>query len=108
MSTSHFGARSTVARLRPDLLVALDLDPHVCAARVTAAEEAGERPREFPDEAAKARWVASWGALYAKRIAELADSDEYQNTLVTVSEDALPEEIAASVLERLTITPKDS
>ncbi|KRV46479.1 hypothetical protein AQ490_11310 [Wenjunlia vitaminophila] len=48
----------------PDVLVLMNPRPEVSLARLAAAEAAGERPREFPDEDAKRRWVHRWHELY--------------------------------------------
>ncbi|EFL19352.1 deoxynucleoside kinase [Streptomyces sp. C] len=48
----------------PDVLVLMNPPAEVSLKRLAAAEEAGERPREFPDEAVKRGWVERWHAMY--------------------------------------------
>ncbi|WP_404955621.1 deoxynucleoside kinase [Streptomyces sp. 147326] len=48
----------------PDVLVLMNPPAEVSLKRLAAAEEAGERPREFPDEAAKRGWVERWHEMY--------------------------------------------
>ncbi len=48
----------------PDVLVLMNPLPETSLARLTAAEESGERPREFPNESAKRSWVERWYRLY--------------------------------------------
>jgi deoxyadenosine/deoxycytidine kinase len=48
----------------PDVLILLNPPPEVSIARLRRAEELGERPREFPDEESKERWILRWYTLY--------------------------------------------
>lgn len=50
----------------PDVLVLMNPDPEVSLRRLTEAERRGERPSEFPSEAAKAAWVHRWHQLYVE------------------------------------------
>jgi deoxyadenosine/deoxycytidine kinase len=58
-------ARALHARVpAPDLLLLVHVSPELSLARVKQSEDRNERPREFPDEASKARWVHRWYDLY--------------------------------------------
>ncbi len=92
----------------PDLVIALDVAPAECARRITEAELAGERPREYPDEATKERWLASWGALYQRRIAELRTSSEYSARVLVVDDRMMPPETARWAVERLLIKQREN
>ena len=48
----------------PDVIVILNPPPEVSFKRVTEAEERGDRPREFPSEEAKKRWISRWFEMY--------------------------------------------
>jgi deoxyadenosine/deoxycytidine kinase len=55
----------------PDALVLMDVPPAVSLERIRHSEESGTRPREFPDEDSKARWVHRWHELYTAFHADL-------------------------------------
>jgi deoxyadenosine/deoxycytidine kinase len=48
----------------PHVLVLMNPDPTVSLQRLTKSEESGERPREFPDEDSKRKWVLRWHDMY--------------------------------------------
>lgn len=48
----------------PDVFVLMNPMPELSLERLRLAEERGDRPREFPDEAAKERWVRRWHRMY--------------------------------------------
>ena len=48
----------------PDLYVFIQANPEVSLQRLRSAEEAGERPREFPSDDAKRSLVSRWHAAY--------------------------------------------
>lgn len=48
----------------PDVLVLMNPPPELSLRRLAAAEANGERPAEFPSEAAKTTWVNRWYDLY--------------------------------------------
>jgi deoxyadenosine/deoxycytidine kinase len=59
-------------RLRwPDLIVFFDLPSDISLQRLNEAEDTGLRPREFPNEALKKKWLESWQHLYKDRLREL-------------------------------------
>jgi deoxyadenosine/deoxycytidine kinase len=49
---------------KPDLLILMNPSPDLSFARITAAEEAGQRPREFPNDREKRAWIESWFQHY--------------------------------------------
>jgi deoxyadenosine/deoxycytidine kinase len=61
-------------RLRkPDLIFFLDVPYEESLRRITEDESTGRRPREFPDEVTKERWITSWFVLYQERFREMQD-----------------------------------
>ncbi|HTE52672.1 MAG TPA: deoxynucleoside kinase [Kofleriaceae bacterium] len=62
----------------PDALLLLDVSPETSIERVKQSEDAGQRPREFPDEESKRAWIHRWYRLYGALHAQLhrrADGD---------------------------------
>lgn len=55
----------------PDVFLLLDVPPAVSMARIRQSEENGGRPREFPNDDVKLRWVHRWYQLYQNYHAEL-------------------------------------
>jgi deoxyadenosine/deoxycytidine kinase len=89
-------------RLRcPDALLYLDAAPSISVDRLTTAEAAGARPREFPNDAAKYQWVQSWAELYEERFRELEADPQVRGILHRVAgqaPDAVFNSIVKSVL----------
>jgi deoxyadenosine/deoxycytidine kinase len=48
----------------PDLFILLNPKPEISIERVRLAEQKGDRPVEFPNEAAKEQWIHRWYRLY--------------------------------------------
>jgi deoxyadenosine/deoxycytidine kinase len=67
---------------KPNLVIALSAPADVCIARITRAEQLGERPREFPDEQTKQRWVTSWAGFYQARFDRLADQPDLYESFI--------------------------
>jgi len=85
---------------RPDLVVFLDVPPEVSVARLDSDEDTGRRPREFPDQAAKVRWVTSWYRFYCERLEELQrESNDASRLLVLKS--ATPEAAVSAAISAL-------
>jgi len=75
-STEYFAYRtlshSFRARLRvPDILVCLDASAKLSQERVTMAENAGERPHEFPNEETKWEFISGWAKAYQRHFSML-------------------------------------
>ena len=60
---------------RPDLIFFLDVPYEESLRRISEDERTGRRPREFPDEATKERWISSWYSLYVERLKEMQNLD---------------------------------
>lgn len=56
----------------PDVMVLMNPAPELSLERLARAERQGQRPREFPSEAAKRDWVYRWHALYEQLHADFA------------------------------------
>lgn len=87
----------------PDVLVLMNPDPEVSLRRLTEAERRGERPSEFPSEAAKAAWVYRWHQLYVELhrsyVARTATDPAFADTvLLTVDPTWERAEVARRVL----------
>jgi deoxyadenosine/deoxycytidine kinase len=48
----------------PDVLVLMNPTPETSLERLTQAEQRADRPKEFPSDEAKERWVRRWHAMY--------------------------------------------
>lgn len=57
----------------PDLYIYLDAPPALSMERLRTSEEAGERPREFPDEDTKRMYVEAWYQKYSEHYIRLID-----------------------------------
>jgi deoxyadenosine/deoxycytidine kinase len=55
----------------PDYIVFLDAHAELSLARLKAAEAAGERPEEFPDEETKRRFVVEWRDRFQRHYSTL-------------------------------------
>jgi deoxyadenosine/deoxycytidine kinase len=87
----------------PDLLVLVNPDPDVSIRRLAAAEERGQRPREFPDDAARDSWVRSWHrhylALHEEYRARAASDPAFARVRLIEADTLLdPEQLAANLL----------
>jgi len=70
----------------PDLMIYLDVSPKTSLARLQEDEDTGRRPREFPDEELKAKWIYSWYQLYLERLEELKDQPLPSTKVLVISE----------------------
>jgi thymidylate kinase len=84
----------------PDILVLLNPDPEVSIKRLREAEEKGERPREFPDEASKEGWVRRWHTMYEELHRQFEDrfKQDPVTRLVKLDASAVSETNARTVL----------
>lgn len=87
----------------PDRIIALDLPGEVCLRHLNDAENAGHRPREFPDEGTKRDWVMSWADLYSERFRELEANPRYEQRFVVLDEPATGRD-AANIVDMLSTT----
>lgn len=55
----------------PDILVYIDVPPEISMHRLEQAELSGERPREFPNDVVKERFVHAWYRKYYQHIQQL-------------------------------------
>lgn len=90
----------------PDVMVLMNPEPELSIRRVTEAEELGHRPREFPSEEAKQRWIHRWYHLYVRYHAALpamVDNDPRLagTRLVTIDPGAAKDANATQVLRIL-------
>jgi len=90
----------------PDVWVLLNPPPDVSLRRLEQAEQAGERPREFPDDAAKRQWVFRWYDLYEEFHAEIrrkvrSEGTFARATLVDAHFEAPVKEVAQLVVDAL-------
>lgn len=81
----------------PDLVVYMRVPSAVSIERITAAEDAGERPREFASESQKHAWVEAWWRWYEVKMKGLASDNSIGPCLLfldgTKSLDELTEEV---------------
>lgn len=90
----------------PDVLVLINPEPQLSIARLRRAEDLGERPREFPSEEARQRWVFRWHELYCQLHADFRrlckTSPQFSGTiLLEHNPESSIDRIAAEVLNAI-------
>jgi deoxyadenosine/deoxycytidine kinase len=88
----------------PDCLIGLSVPSQESVRRITADEQAGRRPREFPSEDAKTRWLDSWAQLYEARFDALRNSPRTATRFRTFTPDDGYDAVRDFALSRLTDT----
>lgn len=59
----------------PDIMILLDFPLDFAIGNVTADECSGRRPKEFPSEEKKEKWLSSWHELYAEFFNEMRNNN---------------------------------
>ncbi len=85
----------------PDILVMLDVEPQEAIRRIDAAELSGQRPKEFPDDDTRERWVTSWSEIYKLHMKTLQANPSLQGRLHIRINDRDPGQIAIDVIQCL-------
>jgi deoxyadenosine/deoxycytidine kinase len=63
----------------PDAVICLAVEPAETVRRITFDEQAGIRPREFPNEERKVEWLTAWTEQYRRRFEELSDDPHWRD-----------------------------
>jgi len=86
----------------PDLMILLNIEPHVSMERLHLSETRGDRPKEFPNDEVKLEWVKRWHRLYTEFHAELrqrakSDPDLQHTTLLDKDAQCTTDKLATDV-----------
>lgn len=87
----------------PDLMIFLDVSPEISIKRLQDDEDQGRRPREFPDEKLKQRWINSWYTLYLDRMDQIKREMPSSMRFITLGENYDPDQVQRLVMGYLGI-----
>lgn len=63
----------------PDIYVYLDIEPNISFERINIDEINGIRPKEFPNEVEKKKYIDDWYLIYNEHFRQLINSQETNN-----------------------------
>lgn len=89
---------------QPDLILYINVKPELSLERLRLSEASGERPREFPDEITKGKWINSWYQLYVERIKELKEMNLQSTKLIVLDGTKNVNEVAHLALTNMNLS----